>query len=63
MFGDFKTAVAKMVSIRKSYAPIPANVARYERFFREVYVKFYDSVQQHMQTIAAINEAFDKNPE
>lgn len=63
MFSDFKTAVAKMVSIRKSYAPIPANVARYERFFREVYVKFYDSVQQHMQAIAAINEAFDTNPE
>jgi xylulokinase len=59
MYGDFKTSVARMVSIRKSYAPVAANVARYERFFREVYIKFYDDVQQHMQAIAAINEAFD----
>jgi xylulokinase len=62
MYGDFKTAVARMVSIRKSYAPVAANAARYERFYREVYVRFYDGVQQHMQAIAAINEAFDKDP-
>lgn len=60
MYPDFKTAAGRMVSIRKSYAPIPANVARYERFYREVYAGFYDSVQQHLQTIAAINEAFDR---
>ena len=59
MFDAFKKAVDTMVNVKKSYQPIAANVQRYERFFREVYVKFYDSVQQHLRTIAEINEAFD----
>jgi sugar (pentulose or hexulose) kinase len=60
MYPGFKKAVNAMVSVRKSYQPIAANVERYERFYREVYVKFYDSIQQHMRTIAEINEAFDR---
>ena len=60
MFNDFKTAVDTMVSVKKSYQPVAANVERYERFYREVYVKIFDSVQQHMRTIAEINEALDK---
>ena len=60
MFGDFKTAVDTMVNIKKSYRPIADNVDRYERFYREVYVKLFDSVQKHMGTIAEINEALDK---
>lgn len=48
-----------MVSLRQSYAPIPAHLARYERFYREIYEKFYDSVQHHLRATAAINEAFD----
>lgn len=59
MFGDFKTCVDTMVNVKKSYKPIAANADRYERFYREVYVKFYDSVQQHMHRIAEINDVFD----
>jgi xylulokinase len=60
MFGDFKTAVDTMVNIKKSYRPIADNVDRYERFYREVYVKLFDSIQRHMRTIAEINETLDK---
>jgi xylulokinase len=59
MYAEFKKAVNTMVSVRKSYQPIAVNVARYERFYREVYVKFYDSIQQHLRNIAKINDAFD----
>lgn len=60
MCSDFKTAVDTMVNIKKSYQPIAANAQRYERYYREVYVKLFDSIQQHMRTIAEINEAFDR---
>lgn len=56
MFEDFKKTVDSMVSIRKTYKPIHQNVARYERFYREVYVRFYDAVQGFMHKIAEINE-------
>jgi hypothetical protein len=59
MYAEFKKAVNTMVSVRKSYQPIAVNVARYERFYLEVYVKFYDSIQQHLRNIAKINDAFD----
>ena len=60
MFDDFKQAVTTMVSVKKSYQPIAAHADRYERFYREVYLKYYDSVQQHMRTIAEINEYYDR---
>ena len=60
MCPDFKTAVDTMINIKKSYQPIQANVDRYERLYREVYVKIFDSIQHHMRTVAEINEAFDR---
>jgi xylulokinase len=60
MYADFKTAVDTMVNVKKSYQPKSDNVARYDRFYREVYVKLFDSIQQHMRTIAEINESLDK---
>jgi len=59
MYAGFKEAVKTMVSVRKRYEPIADNVERYERFYRDVYVKFYDSVQEHIRKIAEINDAFD----
>ena len=56
MFEDFKKTVNSMVRIRKTYKPIAQNAARYERFYSEVYVRFYDTVQGFMHTIAEINE-------
>jgi xylulokinase len=60
MSPDYKKAVDTMVSIRKTYKPVPQNVTRYERFYREVYVKFYDTVQGFMHKIAEINDQFDQ---
>ncbi|MDZ7697777.1 MAG: FGGY family carbohydrate kinase [Deltaproteobacteria bacterium] len=57
LFNDFKKTVESMVSIEKTYTPIPENADRYNRFYREVYVQFYDAVQGFMHKIAEINEA------
>jgi hypothetical protein len=40
--------------------PVASNAERYERFYRQVYVNLFDSIQQHMRTVAEINEAFDR---
>jgi len=57
MFGGFAESVARMITTDRSYTPIPKNVSRYEKFYREVYVKYYDSVQHFMTKIAELNDA------
>lgn len=59
MYSTCKESAEKMVSIDKRYAPIPKNAARYERFYRRVYEKFYDSIGHFMRTIAELNEEKD----
>ncbi len=56
IFDDFKNTVESMVSIKKTYQPIAENADRYDRFYREVYVRFYDAVQGFMHKISEINE-------
>lgn len=58
MYDDFNTAVETMISIRKSYEPIPQNAEKYEKFYREVYVKLFDALQQFTTKIAEINDEF-----
>ena len=59
MFGDCRSAVKAMVSIRKTYQPIPKNANRYDKFYTQVYSKFYDRVQEFMHRIAEINDEVD----
>jgi len=59
MFGDYKSAVDTMINIKKTYQPVQAAVDTYNRFYNEVYLTLYDSLQQSMQDIAAINEDLD----
>lgn len=56
MSDDFKKAVDRMVSIKKTYKPIDNNAKRYDKFYTRVYSKFYDKVQQFMHEISEINE-------
>jgi xylulokinase len=56
MYGGFKEAVNKMVSIKKSYTPIGRNVGLYDKFYNDVYVKFFDSVHGLVRRISEINE-------
>ena len=58
MYDDFHKAVAAMVSVKKSYTPDAKNASRYEKFYRSVYVKLYESVREFTHTIAEINEEF-----
>jgi sugar (pentulose or hexulose) kinase len=58
LYNDFKKAVNAMVSIKKSYQPIAKNALRYEKFYRGVYVKLYESVRAFTKTIVEINEEF-----
>jgi xylulokinase len=62
MYDDFKKAVDRMVSIKRTYQPIPENTRRYDRFYTEVYSTFYDRVQEFMQTIAKINDEDEATP-
>ncbi len=59
MYGSCRESAEKMVTIDKRYKPIPKNAARYERFYREVYEKYYDSVAHFMRKIAELNEGKD----
>jgi sugar (pentulose or hexulose) kinase len=59
MYDSFEKAVDTMISIRKSYEPIPENVERYEHFYRDVYVHLFDALQQFTTKIAEINDRFD----
>lgn len=58
LYDNFKKAVDAMVSVKKSYVPIPKNALRYEKFYRGVYAKLYESVRAFTKTIADINEEF-----
>jgi xylulokinase len=60
IYADFHNAVAAMVRIKKQYTPNARNAARYDKFYRRVYAKLYDSVRAFTHTIAAINEEFDE---
>jgi xylulokinase len=60
MYDSFKKAVDAMVSIKKRYQPIAKNALRYEKFYRKVYVKLYESVRAFTRTIAEINAEFEE---
>ena len=59
MHPDFSSCVAKMVGVDRTYKPKPNNASRYEKFYRDVYLKFYDSVAHLMGEIARINDQKD----
>ncbi len=44
LYPSFVQAVDKMVRIARSYLPIPQHVQRYERLYRDMYVKLYDRI-------------------
>ncbi len=59
IYETFKKAVDAMVSIKKSYHPLAKNALRYEKFYRGVYVKLYESVREFTKTLADINAEFE----
>ena len=59
MYDDYKTAVDTMINIKKTYQPVQSSVDTYNRFYNEVYLTLYDSLQASMQDIAKINEDLD----
>ena len=58
LYENFQKAVDAMVSVKKSYVPVAKNALRYEKFYRGVYTKLYESVRAFTKTIADINEEF-----
>jgi xylulokinase len=56
MYPDYRSCVGKMVAVDRNYKPNPKNAARYEKFYREVYVQFYDSIRHFMTRIAELND-------
>lgn len=59
LFGDFKSCVKNMVTVEREYKPITTNAVKYEKFYRNVYVKIYDRLADLMSEIATINEQDD----
>ncbi len=61
LYDDYKSAVASLINIRKSYKPIQKNVDAYNRFYNEVYVTVYDSLKNAIQKVAQINDDIDNS--
>jgi sugar (pentulose or hexulose) kinase len=59
MYPDFRSCVGRMVGIDRTFTPNAKNAARYEKFYRQVYVRFYDCIARFMGDIARINEEKD----
>ena len=58
---SFQSAVSSMVTIEKSYTPITSHVDRYEKYYRRVYSRLYESIRELNEELALINHEIEES--